>query len=117
MRRGTDECNVESYSLVVVQPVPPTACANSVCSNGATTLKNCSCRCNGGWSGPACDKCTLVCQNGGVVSDGCNLCACPLGYFGKFCEGGFSATPLATCAGGQTRMTISYSFAGTASGI
>ena len=113
MRRGTDECHIESYGLVVVQPVIPVVCPNSVCINGATTLKDCSCKCNGGWSGPSCGKCTLTCQNGGVVSDNCGGCLCPLGFFGTYCEGGFTATPLAACTGSQVTMSISYTFKGS----
>ena len=116
IRRGTDECSLETYGLDVVQPVLPVACPNSVCSNGATVLKDCSCRCNGGWSGPVCDKCLLVCQNGGAVAEGCGGCTCPLGFFGTFCEGGFSVSPLAVCSGFQSVVTVTYSFSGTASG-
>ena len=116
IRRGTDECNIESYGLVVVQPVSPTTCPNSVCKNGATTLKDCSCKCNGGWTGPRCDLCSLACQNGGTVSEGCVSCVCPLGFSGTNCEGGFSVTPLASCVGSSATITISYNFVGTAVG-
>ena len=118
IRRGTDECSLETYGLDVVQPVPPTACPASACRNGGTTLKDCTCRCGGGWAGADCGTCALACQNGGAPGGegGCERCVCPVGLGGAQCEGGFGVSPLAVCAGGRSAVTVSFDFRGTATG-
>jgi cathepsin B len=52
IRRGTNECNIEAYGFDVVKPIAPAVCSTASCKNGATTLKDCSCRCTGGRSSP-----------------------------------------------------------------
>jgi hypothetical protein len=112
VRRGTNEVSIESNGLAVVRPVAPAACAASDCRNGATTLKDCSCRCAGGWSGASCETCSMRCQNGGSLDAGCTKCSCPSGYSGPQCEGGLSASPLATCLADKQVVTVTYSFGG-----
>ena len=115
IRRGTDECTIESMGgLTVVKPQTPTACPTAQCANGAVTLKDCTCRCDNGLTGPTCSTCALKCQNGGVLDAQCSQCACPLGFFGTQCEGGYTLTTLASCSGDSTSVTVTYSFAGTA---
>ena len=110
--RGADTCTIESRSgLVVARPVTPTACPNARCANGAVTLADCTCRCDNGKTGPTCSVCALTCQHGGVLDSQCTACTCPLGYSGRQCENGYSAAPLATCAGDSTSITATYSFA------
>jgi cathepsin B len=60
IRRGFNECDIESRGFEVVKPIAPTVCSASPCKNGATTLKDCSCRCAGGWSGSECAVCSLT---------------------------------------------------------
>ena len=113
--RGQDACSIESRSgLAVVKPQAPTACPKSKCANGAVTLKDCTCRCDNGLTGPTCSTCALKCQNGGILDAACSKCACPLGLFGKSCEGGFTVSPLASCVGDSTSVTLTYTFGGTA---
>jgi cathepsin B len=114
IRRGTNECNIEAYGFSVVKPIAPAVCAAATCRNGATTLKDCSCRCAGGWSGPECGVCSLTCQNGGVLDGACTKCACPPGFSGAQCEGGISVSPVATCLQDKKVLTVSFSFGGTA---
>jgi hypothetical protein len=116
MRRGTDECGLETYGLDVTLPVPPAACPAAACKNGAAVQRDCTCRCAGGWAGAACDTCALACRNGGAVADGCARCACPMGFSGAQCEGGVRVSPLAVCAGDRAVLTATFSFGGTAPG-
>ena len=114
--RGNDTCGIESTAgLVVAKPAPPAGCAQSICAAGSTTLRNCSCLCQPGRSGPTCSVCALVCRNGGVRDANCTVCTCPIGFWGSSCEGGYSPSPLASCAkSASTTISISYSFGGTA---
>ena len=114
IRRGTNECNIEAYGLAVAKPLAPAVCASAACQNGATTLKDCSCRCAGGWTGPQCGTCALACQNGGVLDGGCTKCTCPPGYSGARCEGSLTASPAAVCVADKRVVTVSFSFGGTA---
>ena len=113
--RGNDTCGIESTTgLVVAKPAPPTDCLQSNCSAGSTTLKNCSCLCQPGRSGPTCSECSLVCLNGGARNAACTMCTCPAGYFGTSCEGGYSLNPLASCAkDSETTISVTYSFSGS----
>jgi len=114
IRRGTNEADIESYGLTVVQPEVPTYCPHLECKNKARMFKDCTCGCEGGWSGAACDQCELTCQNGGVIADDCSKCLCPPGYSGLDCGGGFTTTGLAGCAGESTNIAISWKFGGDA---
>lgn len=114
VKRGVDECQIERFGLTVVKPQIPSICPNSVCANGGELQKDCSCKCAGGWGGDSCDTCSLKCENGGVVKNGCAKCACPIGFSGARCEGGFVTSALATCEGKHDALSISYTFAGTA---
>ncbi len=96
--RGADIGRIESSSgLLVIQPVVPAACPDSSCATGATTLRDCTCQCPFGRAGPTCAECALNCRNGGIADAGCVRCACPEGFYGRRCEGGYRAAPLAAC--------------------
>jgi cathepsin B len=114
IRRGTNEAGIEANGIMVVKALPPSSCPNSNCQNGASTLKSCSCQCSGAWTGPQCTQCSLSCQNGGLTDPNCVACTCPLGYFGASCEGGYQVSPLATCSGDGSVVTVAYTFGGTA---
>jgi cathepsin B len=114
IRRGTNEAGIESNGVMVVKALPPAVCSSSSCKNGASTLKSCACKCDGGWRGDLCDTCGLVCQNGGISDPKCVACTCPLGFSGAACEGGFKISPLAVKAGDGTLITASYTFGGSA---
>ena len=111
IRRGTDECNIESWGITVVQPETPSVCPNTVCKNNARILKDCACSCTGGWSGADCGTCALSCKNGGVLADDCSRCKCAPGFSGIDCGSGFTVTPLAECAATGT-LVVSWDFAG-----
>jgi hypothetical protein len=112
--RGQDTCTIESRTgLAVVKPLAPTACPGSSCANGAITLADCSCKCDGiARTGPTCSDCALSCQNGGVMDTACTRCSCPLGYSGPMCEGGYALSTTASCVGDGTSITVAYSFGG-----
>ena len=112
--RGQDTCTIESRSgLAVVKPLAPTACPNSPCANGAITLADCTCLCDGiAKTGPTCSDCALKCQNGGVMDAACTKCSCPLGFFGPQCEGGYKLSTQASCIGDGTAIVVSYAFGG-----
>ena len=55
-------------------------------------------------------SCALTCQNGGVLDSECTVCTCPLGLIGRHCEAGYSAAPLAACAGVAGPVVATYSF-------
>jgi len=114
IRRGTNEADIETWGLTVVQPEVPSSCPNLECKNKGSMLKDCSCACNGGWAGKACDKCELACQNGGVVADDCSKCICPAGFSGLDCHGRLSVSPLADCAGSHNEITVEWKFGGDA---
>ena len=106
--RGSDTCTIESRSgLMVATPVVPTACPNSKCANGSTTLADCTCQCADGYTGADCSACSRVCQHGGWLDPATCQCTCPVGYSGANCESGYSLKTLATCSGGNT-ITVSY---------
>ena len=115
--RGMDMCGIESTAgLVVAKPAPPVGCLRSNCSAGSTTLKDCSCLCQAGRSGPTCSVCTLACLNGGIRDPACTKCSCPPGFFGPVCEGGYSLGPLASCAlDDSSVIRINFTFSGSVS--
>jgi hypothetical protein len=62
IRRGSNEADIETYGLTVVVPEVPAYCPNLACKNSALTLKDCTCKCSGGWSGASCESCALSCK-------------------------------------------------------
>ncbi len=113
--RGSDVGTIESRSgLAVVKPAAPSFCPDANCANGATTLKDCTCKCEGvARTGPTCSACALNCQNGGVRDDACTKCTCPMGFGGPMCEGGYTLAPLASCVDDAAKVTVTYSFGGS----
>ena len=112
--RGADKCGIESSTgLVVVKPLIEPLCPAADCSSVATTLRDCTCRCPEGRSGPTCQDCTLRCRNGGASVDSCTRCECPMGAWGgdQQCNTGFRLSPLASCSmDPPSRITVQYSF-------
>ena len=99
IRRGTDECGIESGGMIAPQPAPLAQCADAGCPDTARTLSDCSCQCRDLWAGPGCDVCPLACANGGARPAGtCAACSCPLGFRGPQCAWGVRISPLASCA-------------------
>uniref|UniRef100_A0A7S0HL70 Uncharacterized protein n=1 Tax=Hanusia phi TaxID=3032 RepID=A0A7S0HL70_9CRYP len=113
IRRGSNECGIETYGMIVVKPEVPSKCSSVSCGNGGRYLKDCTCMCRGGWTGSSCETCSLSCKNGGQAAADCSRCICPSGFSGIDCDGGIKASPLAACEG-ETTLSFSYSYAGDA---
>ena len=112
--RGVDACGIESSSgLVVAKPLVPTVCPDANCSVASTTRSNCTCQCPFGRTGPKCADCALNCRNGGAPAAACTRCACPVGFFGQLCEGGYRLSSLASCAlDAPASVSVNFSFSG-----
>ena len=95
--RGYDDFEMESQGIWFVKPEIPTVCANAECKNGATILKDCTCKCTGGFTGSSCETCNLQCKNGGVRKDDCSGCYCPVGFAGLDCGDGFTVETRSVC--------------------
>lgn len=105
----TDETGVSfggNYSFVsmVARIQRIEADCNLTCGSNGTPNCDCTaCDCDEGWSGPNCDICTVVCQNGGIVND-CSTATCNCTNFwgGQDCsecllDCGPNGTPNADC--------------------
>eukprot|EP00287_Rhodomonas_sp_CCMP768_P002163 CAMPEP_0196737478 /NCGR_PEP_ID=MMETSP1091-20130531/15198_1 /TAXON_ID=302021 /ORGANISM="Rhodomonas sp., Strain CCMP768" /LENGTH=1109 /DNA_ID=CAMNT_0042081333 /DNA_START=9 /DNA_END=3338 /DNA_ORIENTATION=+ len=110
IRRGTNEVAIESYGMAVVTPELPSECAQTTCSNGGTPLKDCSCRCKGGWTGPTCDTCSMTCKFGGVLADNCYSCYCPPGTWGTDCGGKAEMSTTGICQGAHAPLDVTFSY-------
>ena len=86
IRRGTDECNIESMGVWFATPKVPDTCAAKQCANGAELDNKCNCRCTDGWAGDACSVCTTTCGEGGKLNPRDCSCVCLPGYTGDMCE-------------------------------
>jgi cathepsin B len=86
MRRGTDECSIESMGVWFATPKVPQVCGSKACANGAELDKTCKCRCRDGWAGDACDVCTVQCGQGGKLDPRSCRCHCLPGFTGDTCE-------------------------------
>uniref|UniRef100_A0A7S4L7T5 Uncharacterized protein n=2 Tax=Guillardia theta TaxID=55529 RepID=A0A7S4L7T5_GUITH len=113
VRKGSNECGIETYGMIVMKPETPSKCSSVTCANAGRYLKDCTCMCRGGWTGPSCETCSLSCKNGGVAAADCSKCICPSGFSGLECDGGIKASPLASCQG-ETTLSFSYSYTGGA---
>jgi hypothetical protein len=112
--RGADTLGIESSSgLVVATPLVPPVCPDTNCSVASTTRRDCTCQCPFGRTGPKCADCSLDCRNGGAPAAACTLCACPVGFHGRLCEGGYRLSSLASCAlDAPSLVSINFSFSG-----
>jgi hypothetical protein len=54
------------------------SCFAATCSGHGSHLPDCSCACDDGWSGDACDSCTLRCRNSGFLHMDTCTCECAL---------------------------------------
>src|SRR6056300_1953084 len=95
MLRGTNDVSLEEHGLTVVKPEVPSRCTDQKCANAGELLKDCTCKCAGGYTGAKCETCGLKCTNGGALEGGCMYCKCPIGRFGDRCEGGYTASTFA----------------------
>ena len=95
MLRGTNDVSLEEHGLTVVKPEVPSRCTDQKCANAGELLKDCTCKCAGGYTGAKCETCGLKCTNGGALEGGCMSCKCPIGRFGDRCEGGYTASTFA----------------------
>jgi len=86
IRRGTDECNVESMGVWFATPEVPATCGAKTCVNGAELDNKCNCRCTDGWTGDTCGVCTTKCGAGGKLSPRDCSCVCLPGFTGETCE-------------------------------
>jgi len=113
--RGADTCGIESNKgLAVVKPLIEPLCPAADCAYASTTLRDCSCQCPAGLSGPQCQDCSLSCGGGGAAVDSCTRCECPMGVWGgdPECNSGFQLSSLASCGQDPSRITVQYSFSG-----
>ena len=111
IRRGTNECGIETQGINSIVPGPSLECPNSPCANGSITLADCSCQCVGPIMGGArCDTVINPCQNGGRVDQRGTSCLCPTGISGPLCQFGFRVASIdtASCAGVAVSMAIPY---------
>jgi cathepsin B len=113
--RGADAVGIESSAgLVVAKPLLKPLCPASSCSYFSATRRDCTCQCPFGRAGPTCKTCALKCRNGGSLMNFCTRCECPLGTWGKECEGGYRLSSLASCAkDAPSAITVTYAFTAT----
>jgi len=107
IRRGTNEANCEENGFFGITPkvaLPTTLCATS-CLNQGEPKRDCSCRCQGAWSGARCATCSLACNQGKLNSTTC-ACKCPAGFSGLSCENGYRITRSVKNADGTYTLTI-----------
>ena len=86
IRRGTDECSIESMGVWFATPKVPDMCAGKKCANGAELDNKCNCRCTDGWGGDTCSTCNTRCGEGGKLNPRDCSCVCLPGYSGDTCE-------------------------------
>lgn len=111
IRRGTNECEVETRDVKSFVPGPSLDCPNSPCANGSITLADCTCQCVGPIMGGAlCDTVVNSCQNGGRLERWKRWCVCPTGMYGPLCQYGFQVASVdtVTCSGATKYVRIPY---------
>ena len=111
IRRGTNECDIETRDIRTLTPAPSLECLDSPCANGSITLADCSCKCTGPiMGGPLCDQIVNQCQNGGRLDQWGIACLCPTGMSGPLCQFGFRVSSIntASCAGASSTIIMPY---------
>ena len=98
IRRGTDECSIESMGIWFATPKLPKACGAKACANGSELDKDCKCRCDGGWTGDTCDVCTTTCGAGGKLNPRDCSCVCLPGFTGETCDSKVRVEGAVVCA-------------------
>ena len=114
IRRGTDECGIESRAGVAFTPLRAAECPESPCANGSITLGDCSCQCVGPLlGGPLCDTVVNPCQNGGQPDPWRTSCLCPTGTSGPLCQHGFFVrlADTASCSQLSSKVALTFAFA------
>jgi len=108
IRRGTNEANCESYGFSLITPtlVTPTTACTSTCANGGENMADCSCQCNGGWTGSSCTTCPLTCNGQGTLDSAACSCACTAGFSGLNCDDGYAITSSTKNADGTFTLTM-----------
>jgi len=95
MKRGVDECGLESTGVMSAKPQLGTSCP-AACQNGGVQYADCSCVCSTGFSGKTCEVNTLKCGSGLLDPTGM-FCVCPTGFTGKFCQNTVTVSNVAVC--------------------
>ena len=95
MKRGVDECGIESNGMQSAKPRLGTSCP-AACQNGGIQSADCSCSCPAGSSGANCEVNSLHCGSGLPDLTG-KFCVCPTGFTGKFCQNTVTVSHVAVC--------------------
>jgi hypothetical protein len=95
MKRGADECGLESNGMQSAKPRLGTSCP-AACHNGGIQSADCSCACPAGTSGEHCEVNSLHCGSGLPDLTG-KFCVCPTGFTGKFCQNTVTVSHVAVC--------------------
>jgi hypothetical protein len=107
IRRGTNEINIESKGVHGINPSItnlPEGCT-TVCANQGELKGDCTCKCNGDWTGDDCSTCSLTCLYGVSDTTACT-CTCPAGFEGSDCESGYQITGWVYTDGKRGTMSI-----------
>merc|ERR1712070_1286894 len=114
MKRGSDECGIESRSPLFGVPDLNKLCKNE-CQHGSMD-SSCKCTSTEGWGGSACDQCIRSCsgqQYTGQRDDAKCQCECKEGFFGATCT---LKVDLPSTANSGEAATMSYSGSGIRQG-
>jgi len=109
--RGRNELNCEVSGFSFETPTPPTTstqgCISSLsCQNGGEPKSDCSCQCNGPYTGTNCETCNLDCGANGALNQASCDCTCNSGYFGKQCEKAFFSKEASYAADSPTFLRV-----------
>ncbi|KAJ1487605.1 hypothetical protein T484DRAFT_1786069 [Baffinella frigidus] len=101
IRRGTDECSIESWGFWFATPVVPSKCGAQRCAHAGDLVKGCGCRCDAGWSGAACAVCPVTCGKGGKLDPRRCECVCRPGFSGARCDKQLVVRKAVVCLAGH----------------
>jgi len=105
IRRGTNEVNCEVNGFFAITPSTTGSCKTS-CKNKGEPKSDCSCQCNGLWTGPDCSTCSVSCGNGGSLDSSTCTCTCLGGFTGALCEDGYQIVAAKINADSSVSLTI-----------
>ena len=86
IRRGTDECSMESWGFWFATPRIPQTCGEQRCAHAGELIQGCGCRCDHGWDGEQCGVCPVTCGRGGKLDPRRCACVCRPGFSGPRCD-------------------------------